>query len=710
MQDLTPLMRFIALSVAILLASFAMPVAAATTPAPASAWAETEHGAVRLIAAVTGVGEQAAVPLGLEFRMQPGWHIYWRSPGDAGYPPQADWAGSQNLASAEIRWPAPHRFSVLDIQTIGYAERVILPVEARLQQPGEPLALRATVDYLTCADICVPYVAQLAIDLPAGPATASIFSHEIARADAQVPGNGAAHRLTIERVSVQDEAQGPIIAVSLRAAEPLVEPDVFVEAPAPLVFGAPRVTFGSDRLSAIMRVDVGNAEGPPGSLAGTPVTLTVVDGARAVEQPVVLQSTPPLPSADAPRGIMVILGLALLGGLILNLMPCVLPVLSMKLLAVVGHGGGERRHARLAFVAAACGILFSFMVLASVLIGLKATGAAIGWGLQFQQPWFLIAMILVVSLFACNLWGIFEVPLPNVLSGASERASRVRGLTGHFLTGALATLLATPCSAPFLGTAIGFALARGPGEILLVFAAIALGLALPYLSVAAFPGIATSLPRPGRWMVTLRRILALALVATALWLIWVLGGSVGWNAALAVAAIVVVAAGLLALRRVWPPRFRPVSTVGVVALGVAAFLVPAGPTAQTLSSNQPDHGTGDGVAWQPFDPEQIAGIVAGGGVVWVNVTADWCLTCKVNERFVLGQAPVAARLATPGIVAMRGDWTQPDPAIARYLASFGRYGIPFDAVYGPALPDGQPLPELLSEGAALAALDRAVAR
>src|SRR3989338_66930 len=208
------------------------------------------------------------------------------------------------------------------------------------------------------------------------------------------------------------------------------------------------------------------------------------------------------------QSLAVILLLAVLGGLILNLMPCVLPVLSIKLLGVVGHGGGDNRTVRLSFIFSAAGILFAFGVLAAALIGLKAAGMSIGWGIQFQQPWFLIAMTLVVTAFACNLWGFFEVRLPAYIADWGEHSSHMHGLGGHFLQGALATLLATPCSAPFLGTAIGFALSRGASEIAAVFAALGLGLALPYLAVAAFPGLATRLPRPGRWMVVLRRLLA----------------------------------------------------------------------------------------------------------------------------------------------------------------------------------------------------------
>jgi suppressor for copper-sensitivity B len=681
---------------------------AAADPSAASPWAETAHGAVRLIAAVDAVGEGASVPIALSFRMNPGWHIYWRSPGDAGYPPQVNWANSTNLVSADVSWPAPRRFSVLDLETIGYKDAVVLPIQARLQRPGEPLTLRATVDYLTCADICVPYVADLALDLPAGEARPSAFSHEIARARALVPGQGTGHGLTVERVGLSGDGNDPRFVVALRSAEPLVAPDVFVEAPPPLAFGAPVVMMSDDRRDASLTITVFNSEELARPLRGLPLTVTVVDGERSLEQSSTVSATAmgagaPLPGASVgPEGIhrlAAMLGLALLGGLILNLMPCVLPVLSMKLLAVVGHGGGQRRAVRNGFVAAAAGILFSFMLLAGALVLLKTTGHAVGWGLQFQQPWFLTAMVLVVALFACNLWGLFEIPLPRAFGLAGERAGRARGLAGHFLTGALATLLATPCSAPFLGTAIGFALSRGPAEIVAVFTAVACGLALPYLAVAAFPSFATRMPKPGPWMTVLRRVLGLALAGTGAWLVWVLAGRIGSTSALAVGGLAACVVVVLAGRRSMPERLRPASAAGVAALALAAFLVPANPPADARPLAED--------VWQPFEPERIATLVAQGHTVFVNVTADWCLTCKVNERLVLSRDPVRTRLSERQVVAMQADWTAPDDGIARYLAGFGRYGIPFDAVYGPALPQGEALPELLSPDAVTAALARA---
>lgn len=699
-----------ALLVAALLAwGAASPAAAAASP-----WAETEHGRVRLIAAVEAVGSGGSLPLGLEFEMADGWKIYWRSPGDAGFPPRFALEGAANVGGFEIAWPAPVRFSVQGFETIGYERRIVLPIDARLTAAGAPVTFAGRLDYLTCKEICVPYSVDLALSLPAGAAGPSRFAEAIALAAARLPAGNGAHGLTIRGLGLDPAA--PALAVDVLAAPPLAAPDLFVE-------GAPALSFGRPSLvpadaggggNARLLVPVAGAGPDVAALAGRDLTLTLVDGERAIEHavrvgppPAVIGVTAAAAPGDAPAGasqgrsLAAMLAVALLGGLILNLMPCVLPVLSLKLLAVVGHGGGDRRRVRLGFLASAAGIAASFLVLALALILVRNAGIAAGWGLQFQQPLFLVAMTLVTTLFACNLWGLFEVPLPARLaiagSGSAGRGD-TGSLGGHFLTGALATLLATPCSAPFLGTAIGFALAAGPARIVAVFMALAAGLALPYLAVAAFPGIATRLPRPGAWMEWLRRILGIALAATALWLIWVLAAAAGRETALAVAGLAAAVVLVLAGRRWLPDRLRRPAGWMVAGLALAALALPLG-----------DRGGAPAAAdgWRPLRTDAIAGLVAAGQVVFVNVTADWCLTCKVNERLVLARPPVATALASGDVVAMQGDWTRPDETIARYLAGFGRYGIPFDAVYGPGLPQGEALPELLTAAAVLAAIERA---
>ncbi|MDA0702346.1 MAG: protein-disulfide reductase DsbD family protein [Proteobacteria bacterium] len=679
------------LLVAFALALLARPVFAA--PDAASDWAQNEFGMVRLVAATAAVGEGETVRLGLDFRMAPHWKVYWRSPGAAGYPPRLDFAGSENLADTAMRWPAPSRFSVLGLETLGYEDQVVFPVVARLERAGEALALKAKLDYLTCEEICVPITVDLALTLPAGPAEPSKFAHLIERFDERVPGDGQSHGIGLAGARLTDgEGASAIVEVTAESDLPFDAPDLFVEGPALYAFDRPEVRLEDGGRRAVLRVAAHAATKTAPGLEGELLTFTLVDGARVLEAALAPERAAARPDA-ARTDWLAILGLALLGGLILNLMPCVLPVLSLKLLSVVKLGGAERVAVRRGFLATSAGILASFLVLAGVLVGLKTAGVAIGWGIQFQQPVFLGAMALVVALFAANLWGLFEIRLPGFLGGRLASAGETRSLGGHFMTGALATLLATPCSAPFLGTAVGFALARGAGEILLVFTVLGLGLALPYLAVAAFPGIARAMPRPGAWMVGLRRVLGLLLAGTAIWLLWVMAAQRSPLLALAEAAAIVAVVAALPLTRRLP---RPVAAALVSALAVIAIAVPVFSSAPAFA---PAAGQSDQAGWAPFRPAAIAGLVAEGKTVFVDITADWCVTCQVNKAAVLDRGETAARLAAPEVVAMRGDWTSPDDGIARYLAAFGRYGIPFNAVYGPGAPDGVLLPELLTMGA-----------
>jgi suppressor for copper-sensitivity B len=661
-----------------------------------SEWSRNDHTAVRLISATQGVGTADSLRLGLQVQMQPGWKIYWRSPGDAGFPPRLDWSGSENLADATIRWPAPMRFELFGLDTFGYDGEVVLPIDVKPAQAGAPVRATAKLDYLICEKICIPYEATLALALPAGPAAPSAHAHLIDRFVARVPGDGSG--ITLERAEFTGGAP-PQLSVTAQALTPFAAPDVFVEGPEGWGFGKPVATFSDGGRRALLRMPV--AAVPGGALTGKDVTLTLVDGERAAERTLaVAQGTAPAPLG---AGLLGVLALALLGGFILNLMPCVLPVLSIKLLNVVSHGGAARGTVRANFLASAAGILASFMVLAGVLVALKSGGHVVGWGIQFQSPAFLIFMTLLLVLFATNLWGWFEIRLPAVLSGAVGSVPDRDDRWGAFVTGAFATLLATPCSAPFLGTAVGFALASGPAEIFAVFAALGLGLALPYLAVAAMPSIAQRMPRPGRWMIVLRWVLGLALLGTAVWLLTVLAVQLGWQG---VAALAVLLAALLAF--LWMVREaggqrRALRIAGVATLVAIAFVVP------TRFAASPEAAVAE-PGWQPWDRAEIDRLVAAGNVVFVDVTADWCITCQVNKSLVLTRGEVAARLAGQGgerIIAMRADWTRPDPRISDYLASFGRYGIPFNVVYGPAAPAGIPLPELLTGEIVLTALDRA---
>jgi len=671
-----------------------------------SSWVETDVARTRLIAAMPAVGTAETLDLGLEVALTPGWKTYWRSPGDAGVPPTLDWSDSENVAEVTMLWPAPERFTLFGLDTFGYADEVIFPLLLRPERPGEPVTLNAAVTYMVCEEICIPLEATLSLHLPAGEALPSPNGYRIERFRARVPGDGAKAGLALGPARLEGSIDRPRLVVEARSLVPFVAPELIVEGPTGYLFRKPEVALGADGKTATLSLPVLLGPQVNRPLEGEPLRLTLVEGARAMEASVTPAGALAAAEGEVPvqlvqtslGSLAAMLGLALLGGLILNLMPCVLPVLSLKLLSVVGQGGRDRRDIRRGFLASAAGILVSFAALAALLIGLRAGGTTIGWGLQFQAPLFLAAMAVLMTLFAANLFGFFAVPLPGAVARLGE--GHHHGLAGHFLTGFLATLLATPCSAPFLGTAVGFALSHGSGEILAIFIALGLGLALPYLGVALFPGLAQRLPRPGRWMLWLKLVLGLALVGTAAWLVSVLWQQEGPSTALAVAAALAVLLALLAWRRGAAPSLRRGLAAAAVLLAVLGLALPA-----LLPSRPGTASLGEG--WVAFEEPAIPRLVAEGRTVFVDVTAEWCVTCLANKRLVLDLQGVKERLAGEGVVAMRADWTRPDPAIAAFLERFGRFGIPFNVVFGPGAPGGIPLPELLSEAAVLDALRQA---
>ncbi len=677
----------------------------------ASDWQGIDKTQVRLIAATTAVGDSNDLVFGLHFKMAEGWKVYWRSPGDAGYPPEIDWQGSTNLSRAEMQWPRPHRFVVLGLETVGYKKEVVYPLHIKTKQTGQPLSLKAHVRFLTCADICVPVETDLSLTLPEGTAEASEYARLINKFESQVPHRKQTLGINLEKAEMAVEQDGKTATLRLHLSsnsQPFQSPDVLVEGPLELAFFKPDTKLSADQTGVLFDIPLDGVQFLEKKFDQYDYTLSVMDGERAIELTTkVTPATAPLP---APEGfaspgqqplnalsLVSILALAVLGGLILNLMPCVLPVLSLKVLGLVSHGGNSPRTVRLSFLASSGGIVFSFWVLAGALIAMKLAGASIGWGIQFQQPLFLIALLLVVILFACNMWGFFEINLPGWLSGIGERSAHVHGLAGHFLTGAFATLLATPCSAPFLGTAVGFALVRGPWEIFMVFTALGLGLALPYLMISLFPKLATLLPKPGPWMVILRKVLALALLATALWLLSILWVQIGNNSVVILAVLLGLLVGTLYLA----PRLKHFAKALAVLLVIGTFTVPSFTEQNAATPAEVE------TLWTKFDLAKIDSLIAKGHIVFVDVTADWCLTCKVNKNLVLYQGNTFEALSSPKVIAMKADWTKPDETIAAYLASFKRFAIPFNAVYGPKAPKGILLPELLDEDTVLKAIKQA---
>jgi suppressor for copper-sensitivity B len=688
---LNPLVRLV---LPLLLATL---IPAGPTWALAGPWSDTREASVRLIAATSGTGDLTRIPLGLDVRLADGWKTYWRNPGAAGLPPTLHWTQLDGVEAVTLDYPAPHRFTLWELDTFGYQDQVVYPLTAKrsaehIARPEAPLALRAVADLLICDDaLCIPRTFELSIKLPPGPATPSTHAQAIARATSQIPRAGTDVGVQLTSLTAHPAHLG----LQLIAQTVLNPRDVVVEGPDGPATGAPsQIIAGTDGrvLLTLPRLESAaiGADGDP--LLGAAVQVTVLGETLAVEAAMTVTAA----GGDSDQATLWLwtgmLAAALAGGLILNVMPCVLPVLSLKILGVVQAGGTAPAYARLGFLAAAAGIIAMFVVLATAMVVLRLVGAQVGWGIQFQQPWFLTAMIVLLALFAANLLGGFEIAMPSWISRAAGAVGGSPGgrasLGSHFLTGALATILATPCSAPFVGTALGFALSRGPLEIVAIFIAMGFGLALPLLLLASVPQLLTRLPRPGPWMLAVKKVLASLLAVTALWLASILALIAGPLATgLVIAGTLALFALLLWWRRMG--QLAPAAVLGAVALAASGPLLSGGSPAAVAS-------TGDRADWRPLGTVDPVAEAAVGQVVLVDITAAWCVTCLVNKQLVLDTDPIQTLLEQQAVVTIRGDWTRPNAAVADYLATHGRYGIPFNAVYGPSAPNGVVLDEILT--------------
>lgn len=667
-------------------------------------WAWTDQARIQVL--VGEYTEKGTLSLGIQFELTPGWKVYWRTPGDAGFPPRLHTENSSNLGQLEWLWPAPKRDvqDVLDFtsESYVYQKEVIFPIDAIASDPTQAVMLDMVLEYAICKDVCIPGKAILKRHIRPG------FRDErqlglLGYAKRLVPlGN---HQMGLEIVEAWLSPDESKLVVIARSHHGFKEADLFVEAGKKFAFYQPEIELGKDKKEAQFIFEV-NKLVEDASLKDKALTLTLVDDDRAIthESKAMVSSLAQLESQKdvLPEGILVILLFAFIGGLILNVMPCVLPVLSIKIMSFIKHGAKNKGLVRRSFLATAGGIVLSFLLLSVLVIILKYSGMQVGWGFHFQEPLFVIFIIVILSLFAANMWGLYEIHLPGRLGQKmTDMLDSQQGYTSHMLSGAFATLLATPCSAPFLGSAVAFALAGHSLQIVLIFFAMGLGLAFPYLWFAFFPRLVTLMPKPGAWMVVVRHVLGYFLAITAIWLIWVLSNQLGNTAAILVLVLL-----LLKQFKLWLSRYIPflqkmrVRFVTIAVLIGLAFILP-------LELGKEQNVELKNSVWQPFDEQRIATHIASGKTVFVDVTADWCLTCKANKFLVLDTQEIQSLLAQEDVVAMQADWTNKDATITDYLMKHKRAGIPFNVVYSRNLAYPIVLSELLTKEEVIQALEKA---
>jgi len=666
----------------------------------ASSSADAPHVHVQLVFRKAQLYPGAGDHGGLYFKLEPGWHVYWKNPGDAGEPPHIHWTLPVGVTAGPLQFTAPKRLPLGPLMDFGYEDEVLFPFRLEATKAAKPgtAVLHAKVDWLVCRASCIPGKAELEITqkitvrAPAmepddGPGVEIWKRLAVLLPDALPPGDHALFQPTKRgfRLSV-DTGQRETEAVFFPADQEILDN------PAPQKLTPTAKGFILD-----LKKDA--------TLIASPAQLNGVlelSGGRAFE----IAALPGTVAAAAPAiswmALLRISGLAFLGGLLLNLMPCVFPVLFLKGLALVHSGHKELRKLRAHGLVYAAGILVSFWALVGVLLGLRAAGATLGWGFQFQSPVFLALMAGLLFFLGLSLAGQFEIGL--TLTSAGGSLAHKHGYTGSFFTGVLAVVVATPCTAPFMGAAIGYALSAPAAVTFAVFTALALGLAAPYAALTLQPAWTRLLPKPGVWMEVLRQAVSVPIFATVIWLAWVLAQAYGAGvlAALLASFLLLAIAGWFLGR--WPARRWAAIVAALILLGalVLGFLAP-GRLAVSPETLAPLEMNG---LWQPWSEEAVSRSLAAGQPVFVDFTASWCLSCQVNERVALGQQEVVRAFQSRNVVLMRADWTRHDEAITRALAALGRSGVPAYALYAPGEKAPRLLPEVLTPGMVTDALGK----
>ncbi len=664
--------------------------------------AATEQVQAQLVASVDAVYPGEEIILGVHQKIIPHWHTYWSNPGDSGIATTIAWELPQGADAGEILWPTPGRSSLGPVTNYSYENEVTLPSKIKVPQeakPGSVFPVTATVDWLVCREDCIPQQVKLSLSLPVVAAGRSRGQGNpwITRAMDQQPVASP------WPVSASSGKEGLKLRIAVSSDQAKQLQDVWFY---PAQWGKIAQSADQSRYydgdAMVLKLMPGDAPLNPGE-ALTGVLAVSADTAEGpIKRGFIVNVVPvsTTPAVTVGTGLAAALLLALLGGVILNLMPCVFPVLSIKALSLVSHAHQSPLQVRLQGLAYTFGVLASFALLGGLLIVLKAGGAQIGWGFQFQSPLFVLAVAYLMFIVGLNLSGVFTIG--GSIAGVGSSLADKSGYAGSFFTGVLATIVATPCTAPFMAAALGYALAQPPLQLLAVFLSLGLGLALPYLLLTAWPPLQRILPRPGAWMERAKQVLAFPMYAASVWLVWVLAQQAGANAvAVALGGMVVIAfAAWLYDSTRFGSALAQHGGAGIAVVALAVAVVGGYVGIESGAANAAAKPSSSPVVtrhWEPYTPQRLQSLLDEGKPVLLNFTAAWCISCLVNERVALSDGRVIAALQKSGITYLKGDWTNRDPQITEILAKFGRSGVPLYVLY-PSGAGSKPveLPQILT--------------
>ena len=647
-----------------------------TSFALSSEWAVGETSKLRLISPYSQ-NSSKNITIGLEYQMQPGWKTYWKSPGDGGFAQNISWENSSNISDVKILWPTPIKFEILGLTSLGYQDNVTFPLEIEIENEFQDINLDLHVNYLICKEICIPGDARIFLDIPAGEKKINDNYFDVEQALSKLPEKDFSRTyLKNINANVLEGENLSTIRLQIESEKIFFNPEIFLHTPFGLPVVQHTISYSANNKLITAEFDFNKKLISEDSF---PLEVVLKDVNHNFEHLLSAQITKDISNSTMNTFILYIL-ISLLAGLILNVMPCVFPILSIKLMSVFTVDQGT---ARVSFLTVALGIVSSFFLLGICFLVLQYFNFSIAWGMQFQKPYFLIFITLIIFLFMMNMFGQFQINLPQNFSNIAFAGLGNKSFFKDFFNGFFATLMATPCSAPFVGTAITAAFTQNYITGMSIFLFMGIGMASPYLLIALFPKLVNLLPKPGIWMIYVKYFLGLLLLATVVWLSNILLNF--FNIYFLVISLFVLL--VITYRRKFPLFKNTISIASIIFIFFAT----------SFQIFQQHSSSGEEKDWVSFFTVDIDQLVAQDKIIFLDITADWCATCQFNKINVLNSDNIIKQFKENNITLIRADWTKPNERVNLFLEKYDRFGIPFNAFFSKKFPDGILLSELLSE-------------
>ena len=649
-------------------------------------WSSGNESQVRLISPITKTNNATSFFLGLEYKLQEGWKTYWKSPGDGGFPQQIKWENSSNIKSIEILWPSPQEFEILGTQSLGYSNNIIFPLKIEIINPLESIDAVLDINYLVCKEICIPGNAFLKLTIPAGKGGLTKHSYNLEKSLSKLPIPSLdLNSIENATAGIFVDNQNIHIELSLLAKEIFKKPNIFLHTKYGLPVQKPIIKLDTDskKLNASF---VFNKKLIKDNIVEIEFVINDYNKSLVFEEQIIVKEK----TISLYNSNILVLFIAFVGGLILNVMPCVLPILSIKLLSMLKNID-KKPSIRSSFFITSLGIISSFSLLAGFFILLRYLGLGVGWGMQFQNPIFLMTIAIILFFFALNLLGFFELSIPSFANNRLVSQLNSHYYFKDFFNGFFATIMATPCSAPFVGTALTAAFTQSYVMMFFIFLFMSLGMSAPYLLVSLFPNLLSYFPKPGKWMIYLKYFLGILLLGTLVWVGNILLNH--FNYYFIFSSIVLFLLSLLAI------HYTKIKEIVLVIAVVIFYTFSGFHFFQSTYSNLDTD-------WYDFNSTDIEELILSNNIVFVDITADWCATCQYNKINVLNSNKVKNAFDQFNVIKIKGDWTKPNFSIQKFLEQNNKYGIPFNIIYSKKNPKGIVLSELLSQKEVLDTLNK----